>query len=299
MSWLPGLGSDKTAIVTEVCNSSRWGDGFGVGVPPVAWNSLWSNVCESKWKKIFKYPGRSQNISCRKREETEGGEGFSCRARPWGNTPPPPKPLCTGSRWSLHLYISLTSSSCVLRLHLAQVLTTEGCCGVSEAWLIHSGFGWGLGALLWKPSSLSTVYFGRLVFWHSLKVNAEGEPLNKRTTWEMYCWFGYFGRAFSRRERERLALPTFGLAWWTMMDLTYFCVIPMLIFLLYIVHRTWQSCYGGLPRDILMGSWWKWKLTFLWPPPQCSLFFLPLFSSSFHSHSLSVSSTPTAGRTQL
>lgn len=140
-----------------------------------------------------------------------------------------------------------------------------------------SGFGWGLGALLWKPSSLSTVYFGSLVFWHSLKVNAEGEPLNKRTAWEMCCWFGYFGRAFSRRERERLVLPTFGLARWTMMDLTYFCVIPMLIFLLYIVHRTWQSCYGGLPRDILMGSWWKWKLTLLWPPPQCSLFFLPLF----------------------
>lgn len=56
-----------------------------------------------------------------------------------------------------------------------------------------------------------------------------------------------------------------------------------------------ERVVAGLLRDVLIGSWWKWKLTLLWPPPVAHSFSSPFFS--FHSHSLS--STPTAGRTQL
>lgn len=42
------------------------------------------------------------------------------------------KPLHAGSRYYFSRLSSLTSLSCVQRLRLAQVVTTEGCCGVSE-----------------------------------------------------------------------------------------------------------------------------------------------------------------------
>lgn len=134
--------------------------------------------------------------------------------------------LHTSSRHSYrpNLYISadgrpsLTSLSCVQCLFLTQVLTTDGCCGVSEAWLIYSGFGWGLGTVLWKSSALSTVYFGSLVFWHSAEGQCPREPLNQRTAWEINPWFGHILDMLSAvRAGESLVCPLLGLLdklWW-------------------------------------------------------------------------------------
>lgn len=50
-----------------------------------------------------------------------------------------------------------------------------------------------------------------------------------------------------------------------------------------------ERVVAGLLGDILMGSWWKWKLTLHWPPPSFSsplFFLLSMLSLSLkHSHS--------------
>lgn len=60
---------------------------------------------------------------------------------------------------------------------------------------------------------------------------------------DIFLIWTYFGHAFCWKSEGESGLSDFGLVWWTMMDLTYFCVtqIAMLIFLLYIVHGTWQK----------------------------------------------------------
>lgn len=38
-----------------------------------------------------------------------------------------------------------------------------------------------------------------------------------------------------------------------------------------------ERVVAGLLRDVLIGSWWKWKLTLLWPPPVAHSFSSPFF----------------------
>lgn len=107
----------------------------------------------------------------------------------------------------------LTSLLCVQCLCLAQVLTTEGCCGVSEAWLIHSGSGWGLGlgTVLWKASSLSTVYFGSR-FCGALWRSRQTGTIKSEHHREICSWFGHILDKISiGRAGESLVCPVLGL----------------------------------------------------------------------------------------
>lgn len=130
-----------------------------------------------------------------------------------------------------------------------------------------------------------------------------GELLNERTSWEIYSGFGHILDMLSIWESGGESdLSRFGLAWWTMMDLTYFCVtrIPMLIFLLHIVHRhDRKNCYRASQRHF-NGVLVEMETDPSEAPPLApSLLslFPPLFP--FFLSILTLSSTPTAGRTQL
>lgn len=96
----------------------------------------------------------------------------------------------------------------------------------------------------------------------------------------------YFDSTSNSTGKLGAFLPSFGLGPWAMRYSTFFCFISLLTFALRKVRRIWQTeSMWGLPRDILMGSWWKWNLILVWPPPHCSLFFLfTLIVSSEHFH---------------
>lgn len=183
----------------------------------------------------------------------------------------------------------------VQALYLACVSTTKGCCVVPEVWLLHFGLGRGFWAVCCgKPSTLSVVYFESLFFWHSLKVKADGEPLKQ----DLYMgdlfsiWIFWTGLHLDERKKKGLFCPLLALLM-CYDGFNLFLCDPLLNFLLSIVHRTWQLS-RGLPRDLLMGSSWKWKLT----PGSLLTLFPPSFLS-FHSRSLLILSISTAGRAQL
>lgn len=64
--------------------------------------------------------------------------------------------------------------------------------------------------MLWKPRSLSAVYFGSLVFWHLVKISAQRSCLNERTAREVQSSFGHILDLFFV-ERAGESLLCFGL----------------------------------------------------------------------------------------
>lgn len=195
----------------------------------------------------------------------------------------------------------LTSVSCVQNHCLAWVLTTENCCGVSEAWLIH----W-----VWLRSGprrcvVETQIPLCCLFWKfGFLALGEDQCPEELLKWEdcsggtVFIWT-YFGLVFCRKSGGESAVSHFGLCLTNCDGFNLFlCDTDLHVDLSALDSMQWQKGLLWGFWDILMGSWWKWKMTLPSSPllPVAHSFSLPFLFFPFltlsRSFCLSLSHTP-------